>query len=940
MSALHRAFLRLRRFLGAEITRVRRVPEAIVVVAAAAVVLGVIRATASGADWPQILRNQAINIVSATIIAVFAYVLFLLRFRRAQLSTYLGRQRARAPLIRQRDQDLSALATTIVDELLDTKPPHAALVIGPADVGQVQLLAEVTERLADKRRVPVDVDLPSSPADAALPSLVRDRFVDGLVGSFGDAQSGRRLYSSLVRRRRVVALVRGLDQVGHGEPLGARRGFIARILESALAEGIMFVGWVHEDLAPSISEVAALRTRPLPRSELVAFTTRQLQDRGLVDVEGTERALSAAFNDGEMTRDPILLSVAADLTARRLRAGETADAAVVALFADPCAFRRQLAWLSEWALDCTLDALDTDSSPASLALAAIGKEAHYRQEAELSWDDASAALDTAERRRFSAGVAMLTHRGVLDVTHVGGTNRLLFRHPAWAAFAGAIGLRLDPLHWSDLLRPHTSTATLDALTGALFIFGGGLLRQRSFLHVLRAVGLDDDAPISLEMALSVITALQSSSGDPLDLAEDELAALQLGWSTASDVVKMRFVSTVNFAVGPLLVDFLWRQVVPPAFSENTFRVRRAICARLGASGAQAWERLGQQWCDLIDAAITGDLSSWGRTAEHWRTYGFSLASLGWTLPGALRGISEQDEETGFAVLATLRELVGRRSQRAGWDVRPPEIGLEISLAEGFKIAAGQNSHRSNLRDERWRAEAAAFLDASTSWISKQALLQAVAIELADGTSDRLHQTISDRMTAHDEHPFVREAAALILRTLDAGKAATSLTERDIWLEDAESLDDGGVDLSREAHRLLGLTTFLINLAEWPFRAWLRSASGSTEAAVSARERAFTSTELPKCFLRSGHAATMFETACDCSFGFCGPQAKTAALGEPQTARRFSRSFLQRAQATASARSLIRISGGKAFAEKALAPVWRALDEEMAKEQHPHLSPRP
>jgi hypothetical protein len=77
---------------------------------------------------------------------------------------------------------------------------------------------------------------------------------------------------------------------------------------------------------------------------------------------------------------------------------------------------------------------------------------------------------------------------------------------------------------------------------------------------------------------------------------------------------------------------------------------------------------------------------------------------------------------------------------------------------------------------------------------------------------------------------------------------------------------------------------------------------------------------------------MFDTDCDCSFKFCGPEAKEEVVGER---RRFSRSFLQRAQATARARSLTRSSGGHDYAERAFAPVWRALDDELAKKE-PYL----
>jgi hypothetical protein len=166
---IYRTLLRIRRFLSLDVSSQQRLPEALALFAAGLVVGAVMVATASGADWAGILRGQAVNLVSAAILAGFAYVLFILRFRRGQLNTYLERQRKGSPLLPQSDSELIALSRTIVEELLNAKPPHAALIIGLADAGQAPLLSEVTERLAAKRRVPVAVTLPSTYGDISLP---------------------------------------------------------------------------------------------------------------------------------------------------------------------------------------------------------------------------------------------------------------------------------------------------------------------------------------------------------------------------------------------------------------------------------------------------------------------------------------------------------------------------------------------------------------------------------------------------------------------------------------------------------------------------------------------------------------------------------------------------------------------------------------------------
>src|SRR5207249_1911389 len=145
------------------------------------------------------------------------------------------------------------------------------------------------------------------------------------------------------------------------------------------------------------------------------------------------------------------------------------------------------------------------------------------------------------------------------------------------------------------------------------------------------------------------------------------------------------------------------------------------------------------------------------------------------------------------------------------------------------------------------------------------LLQALALGLASVDRDQALELVGRSERSDEEHPFVRETAALIGRALEAGKGLDPLIERDIWFEDAEALDDGGFNLSPEAHRVLALSTLLINLAERRFRDWRDGVPGATESAVGRREDAFTGAKLPKCFVRSSHAATMFQAACDCPF---------------------------------------------------------------------------
>ena len=979
---MRREWLRFSGLLAKLRTRLRWLPEAVVLTLAALVVGGTIRATAEGADWRGILRSQAMNIAFGALLTGFAYLLYFLRFRQAQLTTYLSR--SRLPTSRLgKTEDPDPLGKTIVDELLDARPPRACLIKGLTGTDS-RLLADVAALLADERRVPVVVDLANEASNASLPTLARDRFVTQLVGSSGDEANGRRLYASLLKKQKVVALVKGLDQVGQGKPLTSRRAALADLLEGLLAEQIPFVAWVNEDLAPSISEVAAFRARPMPDAEFRQLIAYKLGLRdSSPDGEPTEleQAFGVAFDDVEPTRDPALINLALDLLVRRVRAGGDGEHAVRILFSDRCLFRRHLAWMCEWTLNIALDEIRAANSPVLVALAAVGREAHYQREPELSWDDASRALDAESQRRFAAGVASLSQRDVVAVSGSGSGRVIRFTHPMWFAFAGTLGLKLDPRYWRDLLQPGVPVATLNALTGALMTFGRPAASKRSaveelsqvnawrtgpggrsFVRVIRQVGVAERTDISIEMVQAVILALQAD-GEPLDMGDFEVEVLDKSWLASTDLNKLRFVSAVEFSRDPMLIDFLWRQVDYPYFDRNGFRVRRAICTRLGQLGNPAWVQLSDTWQQRIDSADGEDLSTSSRNTPRWKRCEYPLASLGWVLPGLLLTIDEQ-RDPAYELLERLRS-VQKRDNLGPLDFAPPDIGLEISLAEGFKAAAVETFTKGSKtagvdggdrpREQgRWWSQALDLLESSQSWISQQALVQALALARPIAPSDVASSGVREIIRSQDEsaqrHPFAQETARLVVRALDQAareeqqpKESAILPEVDIWFEAVEALEDGGVTLSPEAHRLLGLSTLLINLAEWR----LEKGPGERldEQAVQARELVLEGNELPRCFRRSGFATTMHKVSCNgdkkCSFHLCGTDALKGVL---EGRRVFSRSFLQRAQATAIAVPTLRtrfpLSARRAWgglagrdkgglaAPKAFEPIWRFLDEEL------------
>lgn len=924
---MNRDWVRFKRFVERLRARLRWVPEFVVLFLGFLVVAVTLYSNRAEIKPGDILQSQALNIAIGAVLAGFAYLLYFLRFRQAQLNRYLERYRARP---RSRRQRVDPLASTIVGELLDARPPHACLIKGPSETEHGRLLDDVAGQLASKHwpanRVPVVVDLAEDAGTASLPPLIRDRFVTRLVGSSGDESNAKRLYSSLVKKRKVVALVEGLDRVGLGTPLAARRATISKLLEGSLAEGIPFVAWVSDDLAPSISEVAAFRARPMLdvdfADHIVARlaspdATRDLDDEDL-------KAFREAFIGSERSRDLAMIDLAFDLFVRRRRLGDDREHALASLFWDPCEVRRQLRWMCDWSLDARLNDVREVGSASMLALSALGRESHFLRESELSWGDASRALDADAKRRFGAGIASMGQRQVLTASGSGSSSMIRFTHPMWFAFAGTLGLRLDRDLWSDLLQPGIPVATLDALTGALLTFGS---QTKSFVDVLETLGIRRRTDISLEMVRAVIRALQADE-QPLELGGDEINVLEQSWALGTDVNKLRFVEAVEFDRDPLLIDFLWKQVDHECFERNAFRVRRAICTRLGQLGDPVWTRLNGTWRNHVTSVDKAALRVSARNTDPWRQAEYPLASLGWVLPGLLLTIRDQKGEA-YKLLGRLRAL--QFSVDGTHDLSSPDIGMEISLAEGFKAAAvgiflkARAASTDRMKspppvDATWWKQSVKLLRTSHSWISQQALVQALALARSIAPADLRGQGVRDVFVPwvdpHRRHPFVCETTRLVIRSLDeeaqekklreeeakkqlrdeaSGKRSgrrgskrkgsqqtqtEAMSEVDIWFEGVTSLEDGGITLSPEAHQLLGVSTLLIDLAERRVDGIKRAdqedatdeqsiarAEQEKNAALVARELIHTGGLLPGCFRLSGHAKTMHAADCDKKCGF-------------------------------------------------------------------------
>jgi hypothetical protein len=866
-----------------------------------------------------LLQAQAISAVSVTVLGLAAWLGFWLRFGAAK-SSYLARYRSTGDL--QRPLSSTAVFVRgVAEQLLGAEPPRALLVVTESGTFSSELRRVLPTWIMESGLVPVVIDVADCDASARLPVLSRASFVSGLAGASGDEARAQRLFRREVDRGKVIIVVLGLDKVVQAQPRSARRDTVQALLRSGLEERLPFIAAVSAELAPGFSEVAVIRIGARQEHELGPELTTALTRRGIVCHLDLGALAASVLSNGDRASDPWYVEVAADVVVARVRAGAEPDQAVRGVFGARRGAGRELSWMYEKAIGCDPDAARAAHSPIAHTLGAIGLQAHYRQDLTTRWQDLTRELSAEQELQFASSVSLLNRRGVLNVIGDAADPCLQFTHPRWLTLAGAVGLGVDADRWSQLLSPGVPQPTVDALSAALLLARDGSLADRSFLAILSRLKNGEVADLSLDMITAVIRALQVDPS-PILVGEQELAALRRTWQPATDEARLLFVDTVDAQPG--IACFLWEQLVPPRFAANSYRLRRAVSVRLAAMGHLAWTELAPLWRELVRAARDADLSAAARlTKGDWISCGVPLASLAWVLPSLADRLDGAERAEAVRMLGELG-LILTEAAKTPQDTTP-DPGVEISLAEGYKLASVVGLSRPSGEDPAWLTEAVALLSRARSWVSEQALHQAIALA-APARSEAV-----EAAGAGARHPFVEEAVALARRAVQAGARAGDLggrsrravVARDIWFDDVQALEDGGFALSPEAHRLLGLSTLLVNLAEGEHARAAAEHRGGAEAGlteevarrVAARERALTAAELPRCFTSRTRTVTMLDLECDCPFRLCGEKGQET-IGH----RRISRAFAQHAETTAAARPVTR--AGAAVTGRQFAEVWR------------------
>ena len=869
-----------------------------------------------------LLQAQAINAVSLALLAVVAWLGFRLRFSTAK-RRYLARYRLPADM-HEASAPADRFVQNVVEQLIVAKPPRSLLIVtqpGSLSSDLEKLLPAVMVRSG---LVPVVIDVSDCDSSSRIPALSRTSFVSLLAGASGDEARAQRLFLRETDRGKVVVLVLGLDKVVQAQPRSMRRATVRALLRSSLDEGLPFIAAVSEQLAPTLDDVAVVRISGRREEDLGALMRAALARRGVAPHPEVATLAASTLSDDNHPCDPWYVEVAADAVVGRVRAGDDPDEAVRDVFNVRGGAARELSWMYEKAIGVHPD--DTGSMRRTTAgtLGAIGVQAHYRQDLTTRWHDVARAFSVEEELTFASDVSLLNRRGVLDIVGDARDPSLEFTHPRWLVLAGAVGFGVNAGSWSQLLTPGVPQTTLDSLTAALVLSAADGRSpdtgdDSSFLTILHNLKKDNVGDLSLDMITAVLRALQAS-GNRMRVDEQELHALRRTWRPATDEARLLFVESVD--PHPGMARFLWEQLVPPRFEVNTYRLRRAVSARLAMMGDVAWQELAPLWNGLVRAADRADLSPQARlTKDDWTSCGLPVASLAWVLPSLIDRLPGAQQAKAMRMLHDLGQLLTSAPEpgREG----PADPGLEISLAEGYKLASVVAL--SSGANPACLPEAAALLTSVRSWVSEQALHHALALAMPAGSNT------APVAGANAGHPFVREAVALAHRAVDAGiqlhntsgRGRRARAARHIWFDDIQALQDGGFTLLPEAHRLLGLSTLLINLAEGEHASAVvehgrdggAGLSESVARRVAAREHALTSGELPRCFTSASHTVTMLDVECDCPFRLCGLKSQKT-IGH----RHISRAFAQHAETTAGVRPVA--AEGVTFTRRQFAEVWR------------------
>jgi hypothetical protein len=372
-------------------------------------------------------------------------------------------------------------------------------------------------------------------------------------------------------------------------------------------------------------------------------------------------------------------------------------------------------------------------------------------------------------------------------------------------------------------------------------------------------------------ALVIINELKASlSAITQREFEPDIEWLSQAWENSSDSERIAFVRRLPTNIPESYVAFLWRRLKVPMMDSTPHAVRRAIAKQLGAIAEQSWPLLRNEWAALVSASQCGGLAWHQRKGAEWKSYGNSLASLCWLLPSvALMSRESEGQQLLADLLTTVVPGGGPEEDLA------PDVGIEISLAEGAKDMTYLAFVRGISLPEFSSSLIIGLANNGRSWVSRMLAMQssifaAAADECWIPTAQRVCEGLC---IAEREHPIVKEYAGILLKYMIAcaDKLNTTINSA-VWHDDIETLEGAGGELFPEVAYILAETTLILNLVESRIRS-----GGDWRSAQLGRVTALVEPNVPTCFANAMIARAYGRVPCSCKMGLCGPRMWPKAI---------------------------------------------------------------
>ncbi|WP_203688211.1 ATP-binding protein [Catellatospora coxensis] len=744
------------------------------------------------------------------------------------------------------------------------------MIEAPAGSGRTTFLRQLVDILSDEGVVAIELnewDL----SGTAVVQAATDAFRRLMARAGVDAPLVRTM-ELLARRREIVVLVDGIDSSPHAARRATAVDTTRRRLEELGAARLAHVVIVDANSTPPELLRSRLRLTPIGSDALARL------------VAGTAAVALEGFHTPSRRLGSQLAHLRLGLHTLRAMADEVRQAArdeealLVALHEHIAAdgptalLMRRLHAVGLLPQTSPGPGID-DRSMAGETLGQILEFLLLGDGTQVPWTEVVARLDWSRIDEFMLGLAELERKVIVERREHAGDLVIRFLDPELRELA--VGMRLA---MSRNAFRHSGARGGGAFAGELIqrtLMADGIAERDLVWRQAYEVALRNGYLSAMGDADRAIRALGE---EPPMLTAGQLERL---WEKADDFDRTMYVNRLPQVLTAIALDLLWSRLRSPLFNRTSHELRRDIAAAICGRGDLAWRRLHQSWEKHVRAAESGDLAWQGRRGAVWGEHGNAAASLCWILP------TVAVTATG-GVAAKVQRLLDRlvAATVPGGDLATngrPDLGIEISLAEGLKDAAHHAMSASRLLPDPVWSSIALTAAAATSWVSRLLALQAALLATAGDPARRDAFSVLVAQQVDDRHPITASYARLLRDFVGLGHEPLSRhVYAVVWVDDTDALAAAGDDLDDRAARTLAAVTLVLNLVEARLRVIEAGQTGT-----QLRVRALSADAVPGC-LRSRVMAYGAESGrCGCDLGLCGPELSIRAV------RRVSEPFAHR-----------------------------------------------